>query len=61
MGVTLKGKNLLPWHWGLLLMEKRSKFFPLRVTPKLEMIQLVPLKLKIKKIFIDLSEGMEKL
>ena len=34
-----------------------SKFFPLRVTPKLEVIQLTPLK--NKSDFLDLSEGME--
>ena len=35
LGATLKGKNLLP---------RGSKFFPLKVTPKYEVIQLAPLK-----------------
>ena len=53
--------RLLP-HWGLLLLEricslgKRILSF-LRVTPKLEVIQLAPLEYRI--IFFHLSEGME--
>ena len=35
-----------------------SKFFPVRVTPKLEVIQLAPVKNK-NDFFFHLSEGME--
>ena len=35
-----------------------SKFFPLRVTPRFEVMQLAPFKLRIKMIFY-LSEGLE--
>ena len=41
-------KGHLPPHWGLLLKERicslGSKFFPLRVAPKFEVMQLTPLK-----------------
>ena len=50
IGATLKRKEFAPLG---------SKFFPVRVTPKFEVIQIAPLKLRIKMIFFELSEGME--
>ena len=42
-------------HWGLLLKERicslREQIFPVRVTPKFEVMQLTTLKYRIKMIF----------
>ena len=50
LGVTLKGKNLLPWG---------ANSFPFKVTPNFKVIQLASLKPRIKMIFFYLSEGMK--